>query len=344
MDKQAKEMKEFFMASGANFLASLIWVVISCFTGDFGFILFLIGLVFLFFSGICLLLGILKGIVLLIDKNSVNKPKYKPTDNEEFIAKAKVIEEDFENRIAVQQDSQNKNRTERNELQTTLDGKNNLKKQYDNSIKEFIKANTYKVKRNVAINMINNTFTYNFRTVNLDDVTNVQIKCNSKIVTQSNTVEQRKARKGLVSTVGRATVGVVLTGGMPVGAVLGLTGTKKTKGSSSTTTTQKEVNTYSVVVLTNAIQNSMITIACGNSENDALEISNAINNACINSGTVDTEQHNININESNKLDAEIKDIKAQIKTLDKENKDLTNAINNLRKECSKTIKQLKKQY
>lgn len=344
MDRQVKEMKDFFTVGVTGFLMSLIIVAISCFIGDFGFIFFLIGLVLLFISGLCLLVGTVEGIKLLINKNRVKNPKYKPTDNEEFIAKAKAIEEDFESKIAVQQDSQNENRTKRDELQTTLDDKNNLKKQYDSSINDFIKANTYKIKRHVTINMVNNTFTYVSKTVNLDDVTDIQVKCNSQIITQSNTSEQRKARKGLVSTVGRAAVGVALTGGNPVGAVMGLTGTKKTKGITSTTTTQKEINSYSVVVLTNAIQNSVITISCGNLESDALEVSNAINNACINSGTVDTEQHDINVNESNKLGLEIKDLQTQIKELDKENKGLTSAINMLKVERNKAIKQLKKQY
>lgn len=344
MDKQVKETKDCLTVGGTGCFISLIFITISCFVSDFGFTLFLIGLVLLFISGLCLLVGTVEGIKLLINKNRVKNPKYKPADNEEFVAKAKAIEEDFESKIAVQQDSQNKNRTKRDELQTTLDDKNNLKKQYDSSINDFIKANTYKIKRHVTINMVNNTFTYVSKTVNLDDVTDIQVKCNSQVITQSNTSEQRKARKGLVSTVGRAAVGVALTGGNPVGAVMGLTGTKKTKGITSTTTTQKEINSYSVVVLTNAIQNSVITISCGNLESDALEVSNAINNACINSGTVDTEQHDINVNESNKLGVEIKDLQAQIKELDKENKGLTSAINMLKVERNKAIKQLKKQY
>ena len=87
--------------------------------------------------------------------------------------------------------------------------------------------------------MINNTIEYYSSVVKMEDITGVQVQCNSKIVTESNTVEQRKARKGLVSTVGRATVGVALVG--PAGAVLGLTGSKKTKGTIRTSRIHNDI-------------------------------------------------------------------------------------------------------
>ena len=177
----------------------------------------------------------------------------------------------------------------------------------------------------------------------MEDITGVQVQCNSKIVTESNTVEERKARKGLVSTVGRATVGIALTGGMPVGAVLGLTGTKKTKGKSSTTTTQKEVNTYTVIILTNSVKNSAVTITCGNSEVEAVRISNAINNACINIGTLDTEEHEANLQMSAKLGGEIQGLKDKINDLDRDIKNFNKTIKDLNKQCNKQIKQLRKE-
>lgn len=189
--------------------------------------------------------------------------------------------------------------------------------------------------------MISNVLIHNSKTVKLEEITSVQVKCNSQVITQTNTAEERKARKGLTSTVGRAAVGVALVG--PAGAVLGLTGSKKTKGKSSTTTTQKEVNSYKVIILTSNMSNPMISINCGSIEENALKVSNAINNACMNIGSVETETHENNIAKSDELEFAIKELKEKVKILDKENNELKNIINSLNKECKKAIKQLRKE-
>lgn len=332
--------RDCFKASGIWLGMSFVLTIISVAIDTFG--LFLLALLFFLFSMFCLLGGIVYLIKNSIKSNQVknNKIKYSQKDSAEFIKQAGLVEKEFDERIKKEQQQQNINRKECQNLQTELDGKKQLKKQYDNVINEFLKENVFKVGR-VSINMIQGTVEYYTTTIKLEDITDIQVKCNSQVITKSNTSEQRQAKRGLVSTVGRAAVGTVAFG--PAGAVLGLTGKKKTKGSSSTTTTQTQVDNYSVIILTSNIQNSVITIPCGHSETEALRVSNSINNAAINIGTVDTEEHSKNVDESNKLGLEIKDLQEQIKILDGEHKQTTQLINGLIKERNKNIKQLRKQ-
>ena len=332
-----KDIEDWLKASVCWFLVFIIMLICSIITGIDGIFCF-IGIFSLIGSIVC----ILAGIITLVAHRDV-KVKYKKQDSEEFLVKAKEIEQQFNNDKNEFKALIDKNTNDKDNLRALLKDKEEIKKRYDSNIDNFIKANKIKIGNGIVVNMVNDTIEYYNKIIRLEDVTGVQVQCNSKIITESNTVEERKARKGLVSTVGRATVGIALTGGMPVGAVLGLTGTKKTKGTSSTTTTQKEVNSYTVVILTNSIQNSVITITCGNSEVQAIQISNAINNACINIGTVDTTEHNANLLESAKLGGEIQGLKDKIKELDKDIKNFNNTIIKLDRECKKTIKQLRKE-
>lgn len=325
-----------FKVGGLCLLGSFISVAI-CFVTDF-ILLFLLSIVLFGVSCICLLVGLIK---MLIEKLGVGKPNYNDKDSEEFITKAKEVEECFNNKVSDNKRQQKINREKRNDLQNDLDEKTKAKKQYDIAIKNFINSNTYKVQLGLSIDMISNVLIHNSKTVKLEEITSVQVKCNSQVITQTNTAEERKARKGLTSTVGRAAVGVALAG--PAGAVLGLTGSKKTKGKSSTTTTQKEVNSYKVIILTSNMSNPMISINCGSIEENALKVSNAINNACMNIGSVETETHENNIAKSDELEFAIKELKEKVKILDKENNELKNIINSLNKECKKAIKQLRKE-
>ena len=325
-----------FKVGGLCLLGSFISVAI-CFVTDF-ILLFLLSMVLFGVSCICLLVGLIK---MLIEKLGVGKPNYNDKDSEEFITKAKEVEECFNNKVSDNKRQQKINREKRNDLQNDLDEKTKAKKQYDIAIKNFINSNTYKVQLGLSIDMISNVLIHNSKTVKLEEITSVQVKCNSQVITQTNTAEERKARKGLTSTVGRAAVGVALVG--PAGAVLGLTGSKKTKGKSSTTTTQKEVNSYKVIILTSNMSNPMISINCGSIEENALKVSNAINNACMNIGSVETETHENNIAKSDELEFAIKELKEKVKILDKENNELKNIINSLNKECKKAIKQLRKE-
>lgn len=335
--KNDKEAKDLFKASLCYLILFFIMIFCSVITGIDGVFAF-IGIFSIVGSIICLL----GGVINLIAHRDV-KIKYRKRDSEEFLMKAKEVEQQFNNNKNEFKVLINKNTNDKDNLKTLLKDKEEAKKQYDNSINNFIKANKIKIGSGVFVNMVNDTIEYYNKIIKLEDITGVQVQCNSKIVTESNIVEERKARKGLVSTVGRATVGIALTGGMPVGAVLGLTGTKKTKGKSSTTTTQKEVNSYTVVILTNSIQNSVITITCGNNEIQAIQISNAINNACINIGTVDTTEHNANLSESAKLSGEIQGLKDKIKDLDRNIKNYNDTIVKLDRECKKQIKKLRKE-
>lgn len=332
--------RDCFKASGIWLGMGFVLTIISVAIDTFG--LFLLALLFFLFSVFCLLGGIVYLIkdITKTAKPKDNKIKYSQKDSAEFIKQAGIITKDYEERIQKEQQKQDVNRKECQNLHTELDGKKQLKKQYDNVINEFLKENVFKVGR-VSINMIQGTVEYYTTTIKLEDITDIQVKCNSQVITKSNTSEQRQAKRGLVSTVGRAAVGTVAFG--PAGAVLGLTGKKKTKGSSSTTTTQTQVDNYSVIILTSNIQNSVITIPCGHNEAEALRVSNSINNAAINIGTVDTEEHGKNVDESNKLGLEIKDLQEQIKILDGEHKQTTQLINGLIKERNKNIKQLRKQ-
>lgn len=325
-----------FKVGGLCLLGSFISVAI-CFVTDF-ILLFLLSMVLFGVSCICLLVGLIK---MLIEKLGVGKPNYNDKDSEEFITKAKEVEECFNNKVSDNKRQQKINREKRNDLQNDLDEKTKAKKQYDIAIKNFINSNTYKVQLGLSIDMISNVLIHNSKTVKLEEITSVQVKCNSQVITQTNTAEERKARKGLTSTVGRAAVGVALVG--PAGAVLGLTGSKKTKGNSSTTTAQKEVNSYKVIILTSNMSNPMISINCGSIEENALKVSNAINNACMNIGSVETETHENNIAKSDELEFAIKELKEKVKILDKENNELKNIINSLNKECKKAIKQLRKE-
>lgn len=325
-----------FKVGGLCLLGSFISVAI-CFVTDF-ILLFLLSMVLFGVSCICLLVGLIK---MLIEKLGVGKPNYNDKDSEEFITKAKEVEECFNNKVSDNKRQQKINREKRNDLQNDLDEKTKAKKQYDIAIKNFINSNTYKVQLGLSIDMISNVLIHNSKTVKLEEITSVQVKCNSQVITQTNTAEERKARKGLGSTVGRAAVGVALVG--PAGAVLGLTGSKKSKGKSSTTTTQKEVNSYKVIILTSNMSNPMISINCGSIEENALKVSNAINNACMNIGSVETETHENNIAKSDELEFAIKELKEKVKILDKENNELKNIINSLNKECKKAIKQLRKE-
>ena len=333
-----------FKVSGISFGASFIWFIICMFTIEvaeiFAMLSFFVSLVMLIVS-VCFLIG---GVTDYIKNNIkfTTKPKYKETDDKDFLEKANKIEQECNNNIQHFQELINKNTKDREELATTLKTKKEEKSQVDNIVNNFIKQNKIKIGKGITVNMINNTIEYYANIISMEDITGVQVKCNSKIVTESNTVEERKARRGLVSTVGRATVGVALTMN-PVGAVLGLTGTKKTKGTSNTTTVQKEVNTYTVVILTNSIKNSVINIACGNSEVEAIRISNAINNACINMGMLDTKEHEVNLQMSAKLSGEIQALKDKINALDGDVKRFNKTIKDLNKQCNKQIKQLKKE-
>ena len=325
-----------FKIGGLCLLGSFISVV-ACFITDY-ILLFLLAILLVGASCIYFLVGI---ISILKEKIELRKPNYSSKDSEEFIAKAKEIECDFNAKIKDNEQQQSNNRQKRSEMQNELNEKVKTKKQYDIAIKNFINSNTYKLQLGLSVEMIDNVLIHNSKVVKLEDITSVQVKCNSQIITQTNTAEERKARKGIVSTVGRATVGATLFG--PAGAVLGLTGSKKSKGKSSTTTTQKEVNSYKVIVLTSNMNNPMVSISCGSSEENALKISNAINNACMNIGMVETKTHENNISKSDELEFAIKELKEKVKILDKENNELKNIINSLNKECKKAIKQLRKE-
>lgn len=333
---------EFLKASFAWFLVFIIMLFCSAISGIDGIFMF-IGYFALFCSIFCLLGGIVDLVKNKVGNIQAKKPKYKKSDDKYFLEKANKIEQECNNNIQHFQELININTQDKEELVTTLKTKKDEKSKVDNVINNFIKENVIKIGKGVAVNMINNTIEYYSSIISMEDITGVQVQCNSKIVTESNTVEERKARKGLVSTVGRATVGIALTGGMPVGAVLGLTGTKKTKGKSSTTTTQKEVNTYTVIILTNNIKNSVFTINCGDSETDAIRISNAINNACINIGALDTEEHEVNLQTSAKLSGEIQALKDKINALDGDIERFNKTIKDLNKQCNKQIKQLRKE-
>lgn len=336
--KNNKEAKDFFKASLCWVGLFFIMIFCSVITGIDGIFAF-IGASSIVLSIVC----ILAGIITLVAHRDV-KVKYKKQDSEEFLVKAKEIEQQFNNDKNEFKALIDKNTYNKNQLVSELNNKKEAKKQYDTLINNFIKANKIKIGNGIAVNMVNDTIEYYNKIIKLENVTGVQVQCNSKIITESNTVEERKARRGLVSTVGRTAVGALVTAPISgVGAVIGLTGTKKTKGMSSTTTTQKEVNSYTVVILTNSIQNSVVTITCGNSEVQAIQISNAINNACINIGTVDTTEHNANLLESAKLDGEIQGLKDKIKEIDKDIKNFNNTIIKLDRECKKTIKQLRKE-
>ena len=339
-------------------LGSLFILVVDCFVDSM--LLFLISIVLFCVGCFYLLIGIFKLLQRGMRKVSLQKTKEGLTQikikseqfknevasrkeiSEETLTKIKEVEDCYCTKINEVEQQQALNRQDKNKLQDELNVKIKEKKQYDTEIKNFIKANTYNIKLGTSIDMISNVLVHNSKFIKLDDIVEVQVQCNSQVITQTNTVEERKARKGLVSTMGRAAVGVALTGGTPVGAVLGLTGTKKTIGRSSTTTTQKEMNTYKVIVLTSRIGDSIVSINCGNSEETALKVSNAINNACINAGTVDITNHEDNIIKSDELEFAIRDLRGEMKDLDKVYNTLKKTIKSLKQECEKEIKQLKK--
>lgn len=333
------DLKQCFKASGIWFLLFVVMLVVSCSLGVDG-IVAVIGLFSLFASTFTFLCGVAGLIKNKMGKQKTKEPKYKKKDSDEFIQQAQAIEKQFNERIQKEQLIQKTNTKTKDNLQTTLDGKKHLKKQCDDIINAFLKENIYKVGR-VSINMIDGTVEYYTTKISLEEITDIQIKCNSQIITKSNTNEQRQARRGLVSTMGRAAVGTVAFG--PAGAVLGLTGKKKTKGNSSTTTTQTQIDNYSVIILTTDIKNSIITIPCGHSEEEALRVSNSINNAAINVGTVETDEYDAKIIESEKLMSEIKELQDQIKNLNSKNKEITKIIGTLTTERNKQIKQLRKQ-
>ena len=340
-----KEVKNCLKASVGWFGVFVIMLIdsmlcdlagIDALDGFFAFV----GMFSLFVSPLCLIYAVVE---FLKSKTVGTKNRYRKSDNKDFLEKANGIEQKYNDDIQHCQELINADTKDKEELVSTLKIKEDGKRLVDSSINKFIKENTIKIGRGLTVNMIDNTIEYYTTTIRMEDITGVQVQCNSKVVTESNTVEQRKARKGLVSTVGRATVGVALTGGMPVGAVLGLTGTKKTKGSSNTTTTQQEINTYTVVVLTSSIKNSVVTIACGNSEVEAISISNSINNACLNMGTLDTEEHEANVAMSTELGKEIQELKDKINAINKDIKGLDKSIKDLNKLCNKQIKELRKE-
>lgn len=334
------DFKDCFKASGIWFLLFVVMLIVSCSLGVDA-IVSVIGLFSLFASVFTFLCGVVNLIKIKISKQKTNEPKYKKKDNDEFIQQAKVIEKQFNERIQKEQLTQTTNTKTKDNLQTALDGKKHLKKQCDDIINAFLKENVYKVGR-ISINMIDGTVEYYTIKISLEEITDIQVKCNSQVITKSNTNEQRQARRGLVSTMGRAAVGTVAFG--PAGAVLGLTGKKKTKGNSSTITTQTQINNYSVIILTTDIKNSIITIPCGHSEEEALRVSNSINNAAINVGTIETDEYDAKIIESKKLMSEIKELQDQIKNLNSKNKEITKTINTLITERNKQIKQLRKQF
>ena len=329
-----KEVKDSLQASVFWFGVFVIMLICSIITGIDGIFCF-IGMFGLVAGIICLVAGLIEHFA------NTTKPRYKKTDDKEFLEKASKIEEECNNNIQPLQELINKNTQDKDELVATMEAKIDEKDKVDSIINSFIEKNVIKIGKGLKVNMINDTIEYYSTIIKMEDITGVQVQCNSKIVTESNTVEQRKARKGLVSTVGRATVGAALVG--PAGAVLGLTGSKKTKGTSSTTTTQKEVNSYTVVILTNSIKDSVVTITCGDSEVEAIRINNAINNACLNIGALDTEEHQANLQVSAKLGEEIQVLKDKIKALNEEIKELSKNIKELNKQCNKKIKQLRKE-
>lgn len=329
-----KEVKDLLEASVCWFGVFVIMLICSIITGIDGIFCF-IGMFSLVAGIICLVVGLIEHFA------NTTKTRYKKTDDKEFLEKASKIEEECNNNIQPLQELINKNTQDKDELVATMEAKIDEKDKVDSIINSFIEKNVIKIGKGLKVNMINDTIEYYSTIIKMEDVTGVQVQCNSKIVTESNTVEQRKAKKGLVSTVGRATVGAALVG--PAGAVLGLTGSKKIKGTSSTTTTQKEVNSYTVVILTNSIKDSVVTITCGDSEVEAIRINNAINNACLNIGALDTEEYQANLQVSAKLGEEIQVLKDKIKALNEEIKKLSKNIKELNKQCNKKIKQLRKE-
>lgn len=333
-----------FKKGGLYLLGSLIVAIVSIFIDCLP--LFLLAMVAFMIGCGYILVGIFKFLKRKLKGIDTSNIKLKFARNnlidEEVVVKIAEVGDCFNIKIVEVEQQQTFNRQEKDKLQNELNDKVKEKKQYDLDIKNFTKANTYNLKLGTSIDMISNVLIHNSKFTKLEDITSVQVQCNSQVITQTNTIEERKARKGLVSTMGRAAVGVALTGGTPMGAVLGLTGTKKTKGRSSTTTTQKEMCTYKVVVLTNGIGNSIVSINCGNSEEVALKISNAINNACMNIGMVDTTKHEANKIKSDELGFTIQDLRKEVQALDRDYNELKNVVRTLKKECSKEVKQLKR--
>lgn len=324
-----------FKVSGISFGASFIWFIICMFTIEvaeiFAMLSFFVSLVMLIVS-VCFLIG---GVTDYI-KNNINfttKPKYKETDDKDFLEKANKIEQECNNNIQHFQELINKNTKDREELATTLKTKKEEKSQVDNIVNNFIKQNKIKIGKGITVNMINNTIEYYANIISMEDITGVQVKCNSKVITETNTTSESKTKQGLASTVGRAMI-------CPI---LGVTGNKKTTATSNTKTIQQNDNKYTVVLLTNNIKNSVFTINCGDSETDAIRISNAINNACINMGMLDTKEHEVNLQMSAKLSGEIQALKDKINALDGDVKRFNKTIKDLNKQCNKQIKQLKKE-
>lgn len=324
-----------FKVSGISFGASFIWFIICMFTIEvaetFSMLSFLISL-FILVVSVCFLIG---GVTDYIKNNIkfTTKPKYKETDDKDFLEKANKIEQECNNNIQHFQELINKNAKDKEELATTLKTKKDDKSKIDNVINNFIKQNKIKIGRGITVNMINNTIEYYANIISMEDITGVQVKCNSKVITETNTTSESKTKQGLASTVGRAMI-------CPI---LGVTGNKKTTATSNTKTVQQNDNKYTVVLLTNNIKNSVFTINCGDSETDAIRISNAINNACINIGTLDTEEHEANLQTSAKLSGEIQALKDKINALDGDIKRFNKTIKDLNKQCNKQIKQLKKE-
>lgn len=324
-----------FKVSGISFGASFIWFIICMFTIEvaetFSMLSLFVSLVMLIVS-VCFLIG---GVTDYIKNNIkfTTKPKYKETDDKDFLEKANKIEQECNNNIQHFQELINKNTKDREELATTLKTKKDEKSKVDNVINGFIKENRIKIGRGITVNMINNTIEYYTNIISMEDITSVQVKCNSKVITETNTTSESKTKQGLASTVGRAMI-------CPI---LGVTGNKKTTATSNTKTIQQNDNKYTVVLLTNNIKNSVFTINCGDSETDAIRISNAINNACINMGMLDTKEHEVNLQMSAKLSGEIQALKDKINALDGDVKRFNKTIKDLNKQCNKQIKQLKKE-
>lgn len=111
-----------FKVGGLCLLGSFISVAI-CFVTDF-ILLFLLSMVLFGVSCICLLVGLIK---MLIEKLGVGKPNYNDKDSEEFITKAKEVEECFNNKVSDNKRQQKINREKRNDLQNDLDEKTKAK-------------------------------------------------------------------------------------------------------------------------------------------------------------------------------------------------------------------------
>ena len=355
-------------------IVSIISTIVSFICVGFlneGFLLSISCIVFLFSLLLIVisLIGIIENKIRVAIRGEKPVNEIKASNNMSEAAKIELKQIEEKYNVAELDERLNSLNNENNRLYNEINTLTQIQTDSANKIKSFeqeFTSNLY----DIRIKHIDKTVTYKNDTIKLDEILDIEISCNSRVISTTNssttttgnnvTKSKGKEKRSLVSMAARGAVGTVLLG--PVGGIAGMASApKKSKGKSvttvntnnrtTTTTTDRQVNNYTVLIHTTRIENSIINIPCGESEVKAKSIVNGILNSInypkeITEETINEYNETVALNNetSTKIDAtnaSIKQIKNDIKTSNRERRNLVakknKEIYNLNKRVKKGL-------